>query len=401
MRTVLHLINTGGPGGAETVYVELVRGLDPARWRSVVVLPNHEWMYEQLRGWSPAPVVDRSLRPFDLRYFRVLRRLVREHRVDVVHGHFFGPAVVASLLGMACGIPAVGTLHGTMDAASEGHRALKRALLNRGLKRAVFVSEPLRRAFVGETGVREGITAVIPNGIDAAVYAPGGDGGARAELGIGAGEFVVGAVGNLRPAKGYDVLLRAAALLANRGDGWRFVVVGQAQGEIHRELLEMRDALGLRERVIFTGFREDVPRLLRSFDAFALTSVSEGFSLSTVQAMAAGLPVVATRCGGPEELLEDGRTGVLVENGSADAVAAALARLRADPDERRRLGGAALEAARERFTVRAQVRAYERLYDEVIPARRRSRMGSSAPTADEADREPALAAAEGGGAWKG
>ncbi len=375
VRNVLHLINTGGPGGAETVYVEIVRRLDPGRWHSVAVVPNREWMYEQLAAMDAEVVLTRSRLRFDRDYLRSLVRLVRERRIDLIHSHLLGPSVTAGLLGVFLRLPVVATIHGHSDLSpGERYRRIKFWAIRHGVARVVFVSEPLRQEFLDRIPLDPHRTAVVPNGIDPELYSPGRDESARAELRIAPDEFVVGAVGNLRHAKGYDVLLRAAALLKQRAPGFRFVVVGQATSPFFRDVFEelsaLRAQLGLERDVLFTDFREDVPRLLRAFDLFAITSHTEGFSLSTVQAMACGLPVVATRCGGPEQILEQGRLGVLVDVNSPEQVADAIERLRQDVAGRARLGAAARQSALERFTVEAQVRAYEGIYEECLAGRR-------------------------------
>jgi glycosyltransferase involved in cell wall biosynthesis len=132
----------------------------------------------------------------------------------------------------------------------------------------------------------------------------------------------------------------------------------------------LRDELGLAEAAVFTGARDDISSVMAGFDIYALSSRSEGFSLSTIEAMASGLPVVATRCGGPEQILDDGATGLLVENGSAEAIAGAIDRLRRNPAERARIGRAAREAVLSRYSVEAQVRAYEGLYERTLIPRR-------------------------------
>ena len=366
VKTVLHMIETGGTGGAETVYVNIVRGLDATRWQHVPVLPVREWMYEQLVAAGVQPVMLSERGTFDVAYFARMVALIRKRRVDLIHAHLFGSAVRAALLSRISGVPAIATLHGNMDLGSrERFLGAKIKLLNSGLKRVVFVSEPLRRTVLDAVPLRPDLAEVIPNGIDAARFASGDGRSFRAEFGIAPDEFVVGTVATPgRAAKGLDIFLEVAALLRKRLPRIRFVIVGDLALGRGTELLEQRAALGLDNDVIMTGFREDVAAALASFDVYALTSRTEGFSISLVEAMASGLPVVSTRCGGPEQILKDGVTGLLVENESATAVASAIERFRANPEERRRLGSAARVESRERFSLDAQLRSYDRLYQE-------------------------------------
>lgn len=243
----------------------------------------------------------------------------------------------------------------------------KVAAVNHGLKRIVFVSELFRRSFLESVPLRRELTIVIPNGIDARRFSPTGGDSFRAEFGIGADEFVVGVVATPgRPAKGLDILLSAASILKTTAPRYRFLIVGDLDLGRGTALLNDRESRGLTKDVIITGFRNDVDRALASFDVYALTSRTEGFPLSLLEAMASGLPIVATRCGGPQEILDDGITGLLVENGSIEEIAGSIARLRADEALRRRLGAAARTAVNERFTVDAQVRAYEKVYEDSL-----------------------------------
>ena len=181
----------------------------------------------------------------------------------------------------------------------------------------------------------------------------------------------MGAVGNLRPVKRYDLLIRAAALLNASSPDYHFVIVGQAPPDIHSDLVALRDSLGLQNVVRFAGFQDEVEKFMSTFDLFALSSDSEGFSIATVQAMAAGLPIVATRCGGPEEILDHGRSGWLVDCGDPGTIADAIRNLRADADRRASLGRAAKAEAELRFSLASQVSSYEGLYDTVIRERLR------------------------------
>ncbi|CAN5540211.1 glycosyltransferase family 4 protein [soil metagenome] len=371
--TVFHIIETSGPGGAETVFVELIRTLDPGRWRSIAVLPpaqtdatNSEWLHDQLRSSGIETVTIEERRSFDLRAFVKLVRTVRASRGALVHGHLFGSAVRASMVSRALSIPSIATLHGVVDIAqNERHLRLKLALVNRGLRKLVFVSETLRRTMLQRYNLPESITTAIPNGIRFEQFTSADGSAVRRELALSGDDFVVGSVGNLTPAKAFDVLLEAAAILAKEGGSYRFVVAGDLKGDQGRRLVELRDSLGLGSVFTFTGFRSDIPQFMAACDVYALTSSSEGFSLALIEAMAAGVAAIATRCGGPEEIIEDGITGLLVQNGSPAAVASAIRRLRHAPEERTRLATNALAMVRRTYSLEANVAAYEQIYDDL------------------------------------
>lgn len=186
--------------------------------------------------------------------------------------------------------------------------------------------------------------------------------------------YVIGSVGRLDPVKGYDLLLRALAALPDA----HLVVLGE--GAARPALAALAADLGVADRVELAGWHAR-PRLrLPELDVFCLPSRSEGFPLSVVEAMLAGLPVVATRVGSVAEAVADGRTGLLVDPGDVAGLTAALGRLR-DAGLRARLGAAGRELARASFTVDRMARAYQDLYAELLSSPRRSRLRVAPPRA--------------------
>ena len=367
---MLHLIETSGIGGAERVLLDLVRNLDSRRWRSVVVVPDVGWLPDELTERGIEVVELRERRSFDIAFLSRLVALARRVGADIVHSHMFGSAVRAGIVARMCGIPALGTIHGAVDfQPTERWRALKVAIVRNGLRELVFVSEPLRQACLSSMGLDESLTCVISNGVDTNQFTPLERSSLRSELGISDDAFVIGSAGRLQPVKGFDILIEAAAILKSAFSGYRFVIIGEGDPNHTRELVALRDRLKLTNDVVFAGYRSDVAGAMRAFDTYALTSRSEGFSLSTIEAMASGIPVVATRCGGPEQILDDGVSGLLVENGSPEAVAQAIDRLRLDSTQRTRLARAAREVVEAHYTVQAQVRAYEELYEQLLSQR--------------------------------
>jgi glycosyltransferase involved in cell wall biosynthesis len=369
MKTIFHVIETVGPGGAETVFIQLATR--ESKERNIAALPGPGWVADTLKAEGVAPLdlsISRTRPPLDLGLYRHLVRHIRENNVDLLHSHTLGVSVYACLAGLRTGTPVVCTLHGEPDLGrSERWRTIKLAILRRGAAKIVLVSNHLRELFVRESRIPAGRTAVVHNGVDCDRHSAGPDRTFRAELGISDDCFLFGAVGNVRALKAYDNLLHAAAIAVKTNPKLRFAVVGETgSGKLMQELLELRSELGLQDIVHFAGFRSDITPPLRSFDAFVLSSKSEGFSIATVQAMASGLPVLATRSGGPEEIITDGVDGLLVPRADSAALAAGMLRLAGDGELRTRLGAAARASARAKFSLAKMLESYEQIYDAAL-----------------------------------
>lgn len=361
---VLHLIDTTGPGGAESVFIELATSLDKSRFSSFATVPGRGWVHDSLRKSGIEPIVIPTHRTFDVRYLAGLMRTVKRFKIGLIQSHLLSASVYSSLVGLRYRIPVISTFHGIVDvAAGDRFRRLKWSILNRGASELVFVSEPLRRAYQATQPLRLDRTTSIPNGVDCSTFRPGNDVALREELKLQPDDILVGAVGNIRLPKAYDVFLRAAASLRRVSNRYKFVIVGEGMGPLRDELVLLRDRLGIREAVYFAGFREHVERIMQNLDLFLITSRSEGFSLATVQAMASGIPVVATRCGGPEEIVSDGVSGLLVDTDSPEQIAEAVERLMRDEGLRQRLTRVARESAKKQFSTNTMVARYEALYD--------------------------------------
>ena len=234
----------------------------------------------------------------------------------------------------------------------------------------VTVSKDLERYLIARVGIRPDRITQIYNGVDTERFAPASrperDGlpaSFRSEDGI-----VVGLVGRLHPVKDYGGMVRALATLSKRspalGRSVRLAFFGS--GPSLDELQRLASELGVESQVWFAGAVEDVPGALRSVDVFALTSLNEGISNTILEAMATGLPVLATAVGGNGELVVPGGTGLLVPPADVDALTDALATYAADPDLRRRHGAAGRARAVEQFSLTTMVTRYLDLYDATL-----------------------------------
>lgn len=369
---VLHLIDTGGPGGAETVFTDLIDHLDSAAWDSVAVVPTVDWLHAELARRGLEPVLASAAGSFDLSFLRTLVSTARRTGARLVQAHLLGSAVYGGTLARLLRIPMVATFHGQADiAGDESYLAAKLRIIDHPRNRVVFVSSALREHFAAMGAFRRASTHVVHNGVDLRRFVPARSGTFRRELGIEPGTTLIGAVGNVRPAKSYDVFLDAAAVLLERRPDLRFVIVGQGDGPLLADLVRRHERLGLGDRVRFAGFREDIVDVLGGIDVYVSSSTREGFSLTTLQAVASGVPVVATRSGGPTEIVEEGRSGLFADPGSAADLAARIeevlmgALTGGKPPgsaERRRL------APVDGFTTAAMAGAYERIYRSCVEA---------------------------------
>lgn len=362
MTTVLHLIDTTGPGGAETIFVELADRLRQHGFNSIPVIHGPGWVQDELQGRGLEPVLLPAGGSFNWRLLLGLRRLVRQHDVRLIQSHLLGSNVYAALVGRLTGVPVVASFHGMVDVnGTDRLRSLRRLVMDWGVRRFVCVSRALRETLLAQGFLAAHKSDVIYNGVDVARYERERCADLRRHLGLPERVPLVGALGNLRPAKGYDVLMQAAAQLKERGIPCHFAIAGQGRGRLADSLLALRKKLDVEDRVHFVGFQESA-EFLNSVDLFVLSSTSEGFSISTIEAMAAALPIVVTRCGGPEEIISHGQNGLMVQPGDPFALAGAIERLLADPERAAQLAAQARETARERFDIEQMVKAYLAIY---------------------------------------
>ena len=244
-------------------------------------------------------------------------------------------------------------------------RGINRHLLRRA-GRVIAVSQAVAESLRGNGVIESSKITVVPNGIDTDRFArPAAAAGARG----GDSPVLVGTVGHLSLIKGQDVFVRAAALISARRPGVHFVVIGEDKSPRmgYRKFLEGLVAeLGLSGCVRMSGWQDDIPGVLSSLTLFVSAARSEPFGLSIVEAMAAGLPVVAAASEGASEIIEDGLSGKLVPVGDPESLAEAIDNLLEDPLERSRLGRNALLAARQRYSLARMASDTERVYREVL-----------------------------------
>lgn len=340
-----------------------------------------------MRGVRFAPLPMRTaIHPADLLAVRATRRYLDAHGpFDVIHGHSSKGGAVARLAALGKGLAAFYTPHGlvVMDRGRARWRRLLYLAIELGLSlrtaRVIAVAPAEQREAV-RLGLGRQRVVLVPNGVDAPVLTPRD--AARRNLGLEQDAFVVGFVGRFVSQKAPDVLVRAMRRVADVAPHARLAMVGS--GPLEPSLRELAAREGIAGRITWAGERY-VNSVLAAFDVLALSSCSEGMPYVVLEAMSAGLPVVATVTAGVESLVHDGENGVVVPRGDADALAAGLLDLAGDPAMARRYGQASLRRV-SRFTIDHMV---ERTLDAY-----REAMGGGGLAPFEADDE--LTAAVGG-----
>ena len=363
--TILHMIETTGPGGAETVLLNIVRGLPREEFESIVVVTDIGWLHESLVAANVPTVILKSDKPNDWRFLLEVIRLIRRHSVSLVHSHLDGTHFYACLAGMLSHRSVIATYHGTVGDwyRKSLKNKLKWAVVKREVYRAVAVAEFIKNELIRVWAFPPDRIQRIYNGIDFAIYeAADGRSLAQSSLGLPKGVPVVGMVGNIRKPKGYQHYVRAARAVVDRKPECRFLIIGQGEGELLAELKVLIRTLHLERNVILTGFRPDIPQLLQLLDVFVLSSVPEGLPVAAIEAMGLGRPVVVTDCGGLRELVEDGITGFIVPPAEPEGLATRILQLLNNRELADRLGKQARVAVRDKFSLERNVGSYMELY---------------------------------------
>ena len=384
---VAHIIYSLATGGLENGLVNIINRSPVGKYRHVIICLTTADEFAQRISAEDVQVVELHMREgHDFHAYRRLRKVLKTLRPDIIHSRNMA-ALESQLCGL--GLAAVKRVHGEhgrevndLD-GNNWKYLLVRKFMRLFIHRYVAVSKDLASWLVLKVGVQSQYVRQIYNGVDHSLFAPQNVKPLALlparwqELG---GILVVGTVGRLTPVKDQQLLLQAVAHLRDENPdlcSWvRVVIVGD--GPLYAGLSRKIEELMLQDVVWLTGDRDDVPSPLQVMDVFVLPSLGEGISNTVLEAMASGLPVIATAVGGNVELVEEGFNGSLVPVGDIQALSSALAALLHNNEERARQGANARERVCSNFDWDRTVNAYMGVYDELLgnsPANNLERTG--------------------------
>lgn len=377
MRVIARL-NVGGPA---IHVVNLNSGLNCNRFESVLLSgtenPGEGTMLDYALAHGVQPIVipeivgEATFKARDLKALSSLVQLLRRVHPDIVHTHTAKAGFVGRVAARLAGVPIVvhtyhgHVLHGYYSPRKTDLLRRMEQTLARFTDQIVTVSDLVKRDLVTYKIAPADKIRVIPLGFDLAPFASAHRlrGQFRQEFNLN-GEPLIGIVGRIFPIKNHRLFIDAAARVLQTNSNARFVIVGD--GTLRAEIESQARELSISDHILFTGWRQDMPRIYADLDALVVSSDNEGTPVSAIEAMAAGKPVVATWVGGLPDIIKDGETGYLVPPKNADALARGIRRVIDNPSEKARIGQAARAAACERFAVTRLIAETESLYLDLL-----------------------------------
>lgn len=355
-------------GGAEVLVSRIVRELSDRHRFVIACLDQIGELGESLAD-EGIKVVHLGRQPgFDWRCVRRLRRLCADERIDVIHAHQYTPfayAVASRVFGQRP--PVIFTEHGRFY---PDYPNLKRKVFNWLLPdkrdRFIAVGEAVRQALILNEGLPARRVEVVYNGIAPSTFqrSPAERDQVRSQLGLRNNEFAVLQVARLDTIKDHATAVRAIAVARSSYPTLKLFVVGD--GPERKAIEQAIKVESMQDGVVMLGSRQDVPSLLAAADAFLLTSLSEGIPVTIIEAMAAGVPVVATAVGGVPELITDGRTGLLRPVKDAAGLGEAIVRLARNQTLRQQMASEARERVRTHFSESMMIDKYDRIIREMV-----------------------------------
>lgn len=367
-----HLITAWQEGvyGGERVVLNLASSIDRSKFNVVVVAFGKEEDRIPLLKAAKAKNIPVDTIPsrkrYDVRGIFDVKRMIRKHKIDIIHCHGYKSDVLSFFAALFSNVKLVTTLHGWWigtSLKSRTYNALDLFVI-RFFDKVIVVSQSLFESLISGGHSRKK-TILIPNCVDVKKFEEIKDlGGTRDDLGVPKEATLLGTVSRLTEEKGHTYLIDAFAKILRKFNNSYLIIAGE--GPLEGSLRAKARDLGLAERVIFTGFREDVAGIIAAMDIFLMPSISEGLPMAVLEAMAARKPIIASNVGGIPSVIHDKETGLIIEPGDPDSIVEAVTILLKDKILSTELANNAAKFVGEKFSLSNMVSKYEEVYIEAI-----------------------------------
>jgi glycosyltransferase involved in cell wall biosynthesis len=380
---VLQLIEDFGlVGGAEKLVVDILTNLDRTSFEPHVAIVGPKIIPDLCSGTGAKVHKIEEQGRLNWAVIKELNRIIRDNDIHVIHSHLIKMNTLNGVASRWCGRPGVGSVHGVLAHETSFRSKMYAKLAGWLSAKTVVVSESLGRHYINTYHVNPSKIVTVYNGFDATRLIPPSEARLaefRKTYGCPKGRRVICAIGNIAEVKGYRYLIEAVALIARTHPDIMLLIAGNDAGRDDsgkflsqpgsaREqlgLTKLADDLGVSDKVVFLGEFREIALLFAVSEAYVCSSLHEGFSLTTVEAMAAGLPVIVSDCGGPTEIVTNGVDGVIVPIADASAIATATLKIFGDTGTAHRMGEAGKANAYAHFSMEKFVQAHESLYRQL------------------------------------
>ncbi len=374
---ILHILHTLKRAGAEQLVYELTLANREQMQTAVVCLDEEGVLAEELRRAGVKVYFTQRKAGIDLSQVSKIRAAIKDFRPAVIHCHQYTPFFYGATAAWKAGIGKVlFTEHGRHwpDIVGWKRRFFNRCWLNRRADRMTAVCQFSRNRLAEKDGFPREKIEVIYNGVQVSQFENiNGRDAIRAELGIAGTVKVIVQVGTFRKVKDQATAIKAFQIVKKKCDNAVLLFVGD--GPELADCQKLAEKLELTDSILFAGQRSDIPWILSAGDMMLMTSLSEAHSVSLLEGMAAGLPIVATNVGGNGETIIDGETGRLIPAGNAEKIAEAILEILADDEMRIRMGQAGHERVKKYFTREAMHRRYLEIYNDLVNGTTRNGRG--------------------------
>lgn len=362
MIKVIHVLSDMKIGGAGRWLLNLLGAIDRERFEVKVVLPQGSMLIDRIRTleFEVLPVAGMKDKSFDAGAVGILLDIFKRERPQIVHTH---ASLSARLAARMAGAKIINTKH-CIDGRKTGIKKFAGACLNNLLSdKVVAVSAAVRKNMI-DNGMAEDKISLIYGGISPVKeLSPEEKSSIRRKWGIKESEIVVGIVARLAEVKGHRHFIDAAEIISRDNTEVRFLVAGTGPKE--QELKELVRQRELEDRVIFTGFVENIYEIFNIIDINVISSLSEALCLSLIEGMCTGKPSIGTDTGGIPEVIKDGYNGYLVPVGDPLLLAEGILKLVQSPELRRAMGDKGRELVKSNFTASAMMRVIGELYENI------------------------------------
>ncbi|MDD5454558.1 MAG: glycosyltransferase family 4 protein [Candidatus Ratteibacteria bacterium] len=369
MYKILYLTPSVNLLGARRSLLILLENLDKNKYSPIVLCPARYG--ELVQALEEKKIKTEILRLRNWRKIRNARfipfiiyslvKFIKKEKIDIIHCNEFWVNPYGIIAAKITRIPCITHIRTSLNA-----KKIRDYLLAYSDK-LIAVSGETRKPFKEFPGIFEK-TAVVYNGVDIKQFNPDiKSDDFKKELNIVPGEIIVGTIGQLYPDKGQKTFIEAASIVLKIYPQTKFLIVGGAKKERYKtQLQDLVGKLGIQDKIIFTGRREDIPGIISNFDIFALPTLNEGFARVIIEAMACGKPIIATSVGGNSEAVVDGETGLIIPINSPSVLAQKIIELIEDESRRKKMGNRGRERVTNNFSLEHYVEGIEKIYNEFL-----------------------------------